>query len=536
MTRESFIALLMIMLFSPLPSRIIAQEEIELQIKTRTDIELSESLKKKMKENGTFYKWESDDPTICSIVSSDKTKAKIQGNKLGKTYIYYKHEYWIGTTLCSDVIYWIVNVVSIQPNPDYFIEYTIEGIPMTFYIVDNVGKDVWVMKDCIKSANGRVTIPSYPKGYRVTRICNAAFHNISGLTELVIPSTVESVEYYITLGCKNLNTITCEAPNPPEYSFTSVISDVCWGCTLYVPEGSKPLYMQANGWKDFKQINEIGVIPVPGIDINSKNFPDEEFRNYLLEQEYGKDGVITDEEINGITSISIFSDVSDLKGIEFFENLENLRIKSDKLTSLDVSKLTALYLLHLYSEKLKSYVLEDIINTLPLNVYTKRHEFVVGDEKLLSSQAIDNTRRQGWTPFYMDGMTSYKQYPGDNPTGINLKESSLDIKVGNSFIMGYTMTPSSSVRDITWDSDDSSIASVDYEGVVQGHSVGTTYINATTKNGITSRCKVTVTPTSIHNIKMDTYSDAPIFNLNGQRLDKPRKGINIIGGKKLLIK
>ena len=103
--------------------------------------------------------------------------------------------------------------------------------------------------------------------------------------------------------------------------------------------------------------------------------------------------------------------------------------------------------------------------------------------------------------------------------------------------MGYTMTPSSSVRDVTWDSDDSSIASIDYEGVIRGYKQGTTYIRAITPNGITGSCKVIVSdPSSIRNIKMDTNLDVPIYNLNGQRLDKPRKGINIIGGKKVVIK
>ncbi len=33
------------------------------------------------------------------------------------------------------------------------------------------------------------------------------------------------------------------------------------------------------------------------VEINSDNFPDDIFRNYLLSQDYGKDGIITDSEI-----------------------------------------------------------------------------------------------------------------------------------------------------------------------------------------------------------------------------------------------
>lgn len=41
------------------------------------------------------------------------------------------------------------------------------------------------------------------------------------------------------------------------------------------------------------------------VTINETNFPDENFRNYLLWQSYGSDGVITDAEIAGITDISV---------------------------------------------------------------------------------------------------------------------------------------------------------------------------------------------------------------------------------------
>ncbi len=43
-------------------------------------------------------------------------------------------------------------------------------------------------------------------------------------------------------------------------------------------------------------------------------------------------------------------------------------------------------------------------------------------------------------------------------------------------------------------------------------------------------------PSDIEGVLIDTDKDAPIYNLNGQRLNEPRKGINIIGGKKVVVK
>ena len=80
-----------------------------------------------------------------------------------------------------------------------------------------------------------------------------------------------------------------------------------------------------------------------GIEVNETNFPDKNFRNYILEQEYGNDGLLTPSEISAVTSIDVYNkDISDLKGIEYFTSLTYLKCSSNQLTSLDVSKNTEL--------------------------------------------------------------------------------------------------------------------------------------------------------------------------------------------------
>ena len=70
----------------------------------------------------------------------------------------------------------------------------------------------------------------------------------------------------------------------------------------------------------------------------ASNFPDENFRSWLLEQEYGTDGVLTDEEIADIQSITIYSrGIHNLRGIEFFTALTALDCSFNELDSLDVS-------------------------------------------------------------------------------------------------------------------------------------------------------------------------------------------------------
>ena len=91
------------------------------------------------------------------------------------------------------------------------------------------------------------------------------------------------------------------------------------------------------------------------IAINTGNFPDQKFREYLLAQSYGADGILTTEEINGITEIDAYGiDISSLKGIEYFTALTTLDCADDQLTSLDVSKNMALTTLYCGNNKLTS--------------------------------------------------------------------------------------------------------------------------------------------------------------------------------------
>lgn len=80
-----------------------------------------------------------------------------------------------------------------------------------------------------------------------------------------------------------------------------------------------------------------------GIAIDETNFPDEKFREYLLEQDYGQDGLLTEEEISGITSLGVGGlRIKNLQGLEFFTELRSLSCEGNRLSSLDVSKNTKL--------------------------------------------------------------------------------------------------------------------------------------------------------------------------------------------------
>ena len=79
------------------------------------------------------------------------------------------------------------------------------------------------------------------------------------------------------------------------------------------------------------------------VEINKVNFPDDNFRTWLLKQDYGEDGVLTESEIKSITKIYVgMRNISSLTGIEHFIALSELWCDANQLTELDVSKNTAL--------------------------------------------------------------------------------------------------------------------------------------------------------------------------------------------------
>ena len=82
------------------------------------------------------------------------------------------------------------------------------------------------------------------------------------------------------------------------------------------------------------------------IYINAANFPDDNFRKFLLEQDYGKEGVLIDDKIKRITFLNVRNKgIKNLKGVEFFTNLEGLDCTNNQLTVLDMSKNTELKIL-----------------------------------------------------------------------------------------------------------------------------------------------------------------------------------------------
>lgn len=236
--------------------------------------------------------------------------------------------------------------------------------------------------------SGRVDIPRQVTYNGVTYTVDAigahAFKN-SGISYLVIPATVEDIGYHAFEGC-GFSSIECYSTEP------GIMSTWGWG-TDYVAGSADCLYVLPSVLSDFQDSFRWqgycrNIMALDLVMINSTNFPDANFRNYLLS--LYPDGYLTQYDIANMTSLSVYSKgIANMKGIEFFTELKELRCWGNSFTSLDLyantkltyldcapnSNLTSLYLsncselqtLICYSTKLTSLVASNKPNLTKIN-------------------------------------------------------------------------------------------------------------------------------------------------------------------------
>lgn len=223
-----------------------------------------------------------------------------------------------------------------------------------------------------------------------------------------------------------------------------------------------------------------------GVEINEINFPDANFRSILLQTDQGKDGIFSKSEINGIKYLSLDSKgIYSLKGVEHFTSLIVLNCFGNQLTSLDVSNLTELTTLYCSINELTSLDLSKNTKLKELNCALNKIKGTAMDE-LIKSLPPNTT-----TEFYDFSVLAYDNTIDEN---VCTKEQAAAAKAKGWMPKFYDGTD--------W---------LEYEGSDD--------------------------VSAINGIKMDAIKkDTPVYNLRGQRLTAPQKGINIIGGRKVVVK
>ena len=140
------------------------------------------------------------------------------------------------------------------------------------------------------------------------------------------------------------------------------------------------------------------------LDINEENFPDANFRAWLLAQSWGSKGYITTAELDEITSITAENrNIRDLRGIAFFRNLESLSVSRNQLTSIDVSALTKLTNLSVASNQLTSIDVSALTNLTSLSAFN--NQFTSIDESALTNLTVLNVGQNQLTSIDVSALT-----------------------------------------------------------------------------------------------------------------------------------
>ncbi len=79
-----------------------------------------------------------------------------------------------------------------------------------------------------------------------------------------------------------------------------------------------------------------------------------------------------------------------------------------------------------------------------------------------------------------------------DPTGITITPKTLELLAGTSKSLSYTLSPNGASTNVSWRSEDESIAKVSQEGMVTGQKAGQTSIIVKTSNGYSASASVTV--------------------------------------------
>ena len=163
------------------------------------------------------------------------------------------------------------------------------------------------------------------------------------LTSLLVPQSITSIQCYNNrIGFAAMNALIESLPNVSTGVFMVMLAS---GTDQNVCTQGHVAAAQAKGWNVYNSNSQA----YSGVDIaiNGTNFPDANFRSYISDNlDTDHNGELSQAEIAAVTVIDVPTmGINDLKGIEFFSNLEELHCyngdtasdNDNHITSLDLS-------------------------------------------------------------------------------------------------------------------------------------------------------------------------------------------------------
>lgn len=389
---------------------------------------------------------------------------------------------------------------------------TIEGVDITLVKYDGAtingsqylcadGYYYSSMTPCVKkSTSGTVTIPSSYNGYDIKEISRYAFYECANIDKVVIPNTVSTVGYESFLYC-GLNEIVfgnsvkgiggrafyfCENLKKIELpsSVENVISFAFCGCknveSITIPENIKLMGFNAFCCFNVKKITCLRKEP---LTLKEDPFDSNDiYNNAVLYVPQG-----SKEKYQSAKYWSKFKTIKEIGDDKVLVTSISLNSSSSTLTVGDTKQLTATVYPSDATDKSVSWESNDttVATVSTSGLVTAKS----AGSATITCWANDGSGKSATCSITVESGKV-------EPTSISLPYS-ISVKVKEQKKISYTLNPSNATTSITWKSDDTSIATVSSTGYVTGVKAGTTKVRATTSNGKTDYCNVTVEENTI---------------------------------------
>ena len=292
----------------------------------------------------------------------------------------------------------------------------------------------------------------------VTSIGDHAFYNCQGLTSLTIGNSVTSIGKWAFYKCNALTSIKSKIIDVGAVS----MGDAVFGgvsttsCVLKIPTGTYDIYRQTPQWKDFKNIQE---------------------------------GVISNILVSSITLNRTSATMNCNTNGHLQLTATVLPVDADNRTVFWSSD-----------------------NTSVATVNPTGEVFAVGPGVAhIKARAQDGSGVSATCTITVESQLV---------ESITLNRTSAAIYDGQTLQLTATVSPDyANNKTLAWTSNNTSIASVDNNGLVTAHSPGTAYINATATDGsnVTARCIVVVMPQLVESITLNS-TEVSLFKGNTYQL------------------
>lgn len=153
----------------------------------------------------------------------------------------------------------------------------------------------------------------------VQTIDTYAFYNAS-VQSVFLPSSITAIGNYAFQDCKQLVSVKTASSEP--FSISNNIFSNAGNATLYVPQGSKEAYQNAENWKTFSQIEEY---PTPSII----NFADATVKEICVSNwDFNGDGELDEDEAKDVielgTQFSGNTEITSFDELQYFTNLKHI--------------------------------------------------------------------------------------------------------------------------------------------------------------------------------------------------------------------